>query len=172
MNERITKGACQKIKFPTKAFQSAQTGRIAKGAIWKLKDSVGMFSDLITIKSGKRVDKKEITKSIKVNLEGWMRNPWFEKFRKNPMDLAIVVKMNKYRFRHQDVDNVVKIVLDALKKNNTSDSTFLFEDDSQVARLLVWKMEREEDPYYNTDQLIISFRAYDSTKQMEMVNEG
>jgi len=172
MKERITKGACQKIKFPTKAFQSAQMGRITKGAIWKLKDSVGMCSDLITIKSGKKVDKKETTKSIKVNLERWMENLGFEKFRKNPMDLAIVVKMNKYRFRHQDVDNVVKIVLDALKKNNKSDSAFLFEDDSHVVRLLVWKMEREEDPYYNTDQLIISFRAHDPTKQMEIVNEG
>jgi Holliday junction resolvase RusA-like endonuclease len=148
-----------------------QSGRITKGAIWKLKDSIGIYADLITVKSGKEADKKETTKNIKLNLEKWAGNPKFEKFRKVPMDLAIVIKMNKYRFRHQDVDNIVKIVLDALKKNNKSDTIFLFEDDSQVVRLLVWKMKREEDFYYNTDQLIISFREHDSRKQMEMIKE-
>jgi hypothetical protein len=33
-------------------------------------------------------------------------------------------------------------------------------------------MEREEYPYYDTDELIISFRRHDSAEQMEMVSEG
>jgi Holliday junction resolvase RusA-like endonuclease len=148
-----------------------QRGRIARGPVWRLKGSIGFCLGLITVKSGK-VSRKRFIEDLKRYLEVWVRNPAFEELRKSAIDLAIVVKMDEYRFKHQDVDNVVKIVLDALKKGGESDPIYLFEDDSQVARLLVWKMKREEDYCYDTDQLAISFRKHNPAEQMEMVKEG
>ena len=46
-------------------------------------------------------------------------------------------------------------------KEKAGDPCFLFRDDSQIARLLVWKIEREEQPGWNTDSLTISFRVHD-----------
>lgn len=132
---------------------------------------MGVFSDLITLKTG-RINKKETLKGIKKNLEDWIKNPHFNEIRKEKLDLAIVAIVNRQRMEKQDVDNISKIVLDALKKNDRLDfkkDVFLFYDDSQIVRLLVQKVQREEEENYTTDGLIISFRKHDPQKQMILV---
>ncbi|MDP1728797.1 MAG: RusA family crossover junction endodeoxyribonuclease [archaeon] len=86
------------------------------------------------------------------------------------LDVAIVVHVNKQRYDSQDVDNVAKVVLDALKKNkNFPDESYLFGDDSHVIRLLVQKVKRTEDNESETDQLSISIREHNSEKDMKIV---
>jgi len=83
--------------------------------------------------------------------------------------LTIVVEVNKQRMQEQDVDNVAKVVIDALKRDeNIRPGAFLFYDDTQIARLLVYKISREEDEIYDTDKYIISFRRHDPNKQMSL----
>ena len=60
-----------------------------------------------------------------------------------------------------------KVICDALKKRK-GDNRFLFDDDSQIVRLLVWKILRKEDPLWDTDSYDISFRVYDSNKPMTL----
>ena len=151
-----------------------KTGRISKipdGLKIKLEDSMGFSSDLVTIKTSK-INRIETIKTLKTNLESWMKNPYFNELRNEKLDLAIVAIINKQRMKRQDVDNVLKVVLDALKKNdklNFKKDAFLFYDDSQIVRVLVQKVERVEDPNYETDQLVISFRKHDPNKQMILV---
>jgi len=59
-------------------------------------------------------------------------------------------------------------VIDALKKTD-EDPRFLFYDDCQVARLLVWKLQAVEHVGWNTDSLTISFRVHDAGKRMIML---
>lgn len=142
-------------------------GKILKGPISELEDSKGLFSDLIATKTG--VDKKKTIESIKKNLASWMKKEDFNRFRSERLDLAIVARVNKQRMKQQDVDNIAKVVLDALRRNKKvgfKRDVFLFYDDSQVVRLLVYKIPREEDEMYDTDGLDISFRIYDHQKQM------
>lgn len=150
-----------------------KTGRISKipnGLKARLEDSIG-FSDLVTIRtSGK--NRIETIKILKTNLEGWIKNSCFNELRKEKLDLAIIAIVNKQRMKRQDVDNILKIVLDALKKNdklNFKKDAFLFYDDSQIVRVLIQKVERVEDENYETDGLIISFRKHDPDKQMILV---
>lgn len=148
-------------------------GRIKKGPSPALEDATGMAADLITLKTGKP-NKNETVEKIKTNLENWMGNVGFDELRGKLLDIAIVAKVNKQRMETQDLDNIAKIVLDSLKKNDKLDfkrDTFLFKDDSQVVRLLVYKMPREEDELYSTDELVISFREHDSKKQMILVEK-
>jgi Holliday junction resolvase RusA-like endonuclease len=137
----------------------------------KLDGSIAVFSDLITVKTGK-INKTETIKMIKTNLESWIKNPLFNEFRNEKLDLAVIAIVNKQRMKKQDVDNVLKVVLDALKKNdklNFKKDAFLFYDDSQIVRVLVQKVERVEDLNYETDQLVISFRKHNPNKQMILV---
>jgi len=149
-------------------------GRISKipnGLKVKLESSIGCFSDLVTIKTGK-INRLETIKALKTNLESWMKNPHFSELRKDKLDLAIVTIVNKQRMKTQDVDNILKVVLDALKKNNKLNfkkNAFLFYDDSQIVRVLIQKVERVEDKDYETDELVISFRKHDPNKQMILV---
>ena len=151
-----------------------KTGRISKipnGLKVNLEGSIGGFSDLVTVKTGK-INKTETIKMIKTNLESWMKNPLFNEFRNEKLDLAVIAIVSKQRMKKQDADNVLKVVLDALKKNdklNFKKDAFLFYDDSQIVRVLVQKVERVEDPNYETDQLVISFRKHDPNKQMILV---
>lgn len=149
-------------------------GRISKMSSYlkvRLKDSIAVFSDLITVKTGK-INRIETIKMIKTNLESWMKNPWLNELRNEKLDLAVIAIVNRQRMKRQDVDNILKVVLDALKKNDKIDfkkDAFLFYDDSQIVRVLVQKIERVKDPNYETDQLVISFRKYDPNKQMILV---
>ena len=144
-------------------------GKILKGPIFELEDSKGLVSDLIATKTG--VDKKKTMESIKKNLASWMENEDFNRFRSERLDLAIVARVDKQRMKQQDVDNIAKVVLDALKRNKKvgfKRDVFLFYDDSQVVRLLAYKIPREEDKMYDTDRLDISFRIHDPQKQMKL----
>ena len=132
-----------------------------------LEDNLGTFDDLVTIKTGGKYRSKVI-EQIRFNLESWMKNPYFESVRTSPLDLAIVARVSPGRMKNQDIDNIAKIVIDALKKSD-GDPRFLFHDDRQVVRLLVWKLQEEECTGYNTDSLTISFRIHDDRKQMVLV---
>lgn len=142
-------------------------GRISSRPYLVLKNSDGSFDDLVTIKTGGRY-KRAVMDVIKTNLGNWMQNPSFKDIRGKLLDLAIVARISARRMKSQDIDNLAKIVLDALKEKE-GDPCFLFRDDSQIARLLVWKIEREEQPGWNTDSLTISFRVHDDKKQMALV---
>jgi len=149
-------------------------GRASKGPTFELEDSKGLFSDLITTKTG--VNRKKTIESIKKNLASWMGKKDFNRFRNKRLDLAIAARVNKQRMKQQDVDNIAKVVLDALRRSDKAGfkrDVFLFYDDSQVVRLLVCKIPREEDEMYNTDGLDISFRIHDPQKQMilKLVNQ-
>lgn len=128
-----------------------------------LEDSEGSAGDLITIKTSR---KKDTIKDMTTNIKSWLENKHFTEFKNKEMDLAIVVYVNKQRMKMQDVDNIAKVVLDALKKPEP----YLFENDSQVIRLLVYKMLQKPVKDYNTDAVIISFREYNPDKQMILVD--
>ena len=142
-------------------------GRTGSSPPLVLEDSEGSFYDLVTIKTGSKY-KKEITDTVKTNLWSWMQNPNFKDIRGKSLDLAIVASVNPSRMKTQDIDNIAKVVLDALKKR-AGDSSFLFHDDYQIVRLLIWKIQSEKRPMYNTDSLSISFRVHDNKKQMILI---
>ena len=147
--------------------------RTSKGPILKLDGAIGICSDLITVKTGK-IKRNATIQKIKINFENWVKNKNFDGFRKELLDLAIVAKVNKQRMNKQDLDNLAKVVLDALKKDPKSDfkpEAFLFFDDAQIVRLLVYKIPREEDDRYDTDGLIISFRKHAPEREMELEKE-
>ncbi|MCD6575605.1 MAG: RusA family crossover junction endodeoxyribonuclease [Nanoarchaeota archaeon] len=132
-----------------------------------LKDDEGMFHDLIVIKSTK---KKEINNTIKEHLNEWMDNPHF-KDKSKKFDVAIVIYVDNFRMKKQDVDNISKVVLDALKKSKNPKEPHLFEDDSQVVRLLIYKLPSKRTRDYNTNSLVISFREHNPSKQMILVKK-
>jgi Holliday junction resolvase RusA-like endonuclease len=142
-------------------------GRSGSGPYLTLESNDGSFDDLVTVKTGGRY-KIAVTDVIRNNLESWMKNPYFETIRDQPLDLAIVARIIPKRMRSQDIDNLAKVVLDALKKKE-GDPRFLFHDDSQIVRLIVWKIKRQEQEGWNTDSLTISFRIHDDKKQMVLV---
>ena len=144
-------------------------GKALKGPVWMLEGSEGLFSDLIATKTRDKVNREKTIESIKKNLSSWMKTKYFNKFRNQRLDLAIIARVNKQRMEKQDVDNIAKVVLDALRKKDKAGfkwDAFLFYNDSQVVRLLVYKIPREEDEMYDTDGLDISFRIHDPQKQM------
>ena len=147
----------------------ATVGKKRTGPPLELEDSEGSFADLITVKTGWRY-KSELVEEIRSNLRHWMLNPSFDSIRDKPLDLAIVVRTLPRTMRSQDVDNIAKRVLDAMKEQKGSnDKGFLFRDDSQIVRLLVYKMESEEEPGWKTSSMDISFRVHDSNRQMVLV---
>ncbi|NOQ34238.1 MAG: RusA family crossover junction endodeoxyribonuclease [Methanosarcinales archaeon] len=94
---------------------------------------------------------------------------WMEKFpylhdANEKIDLAIVVYRRVGYLKRQDLDNIAKIVLDALKG-------YLFKDDSQIVRLLLVKNEAKLLAEYETDSLVISFRIHDPERDMILINE-
>jgi len=133
----------------------------------ELEDSFGTFDDLVTIKT-RGSYRKEIIERVRCNIGSWMNNPVFNQVRSSSLDLAIIARINPRRINSQDVDNIAKVVIDALKKTE-GDPRFLFYDDCQVVRLLIWKIPEQEAAGYNTDSLTISFRVYDDHKQMTLV---
>jgi len=142
-------------------------GRTGSGPFLVLEDSLGTSDDLITIRT-KGIYRKETIEEIRRNIESWMKNPDFESVRSLPLDLAIVARVSPSRMKKQDIDNIAKVVIDALKKAE-EDPRFLFYDDSQVIRLLVWKLLETKYAGYNTDTLTISFRVHDNRKQMILI---
>jgi len=142
-------------------------GRTGSKLFLELEDSFGTFDDLVTIKT-RGEHRKEIIEQIRGNIGSWMNNPDFESVRSSSLDLAIIARVSPRRMKNQDIDNIAKVVMDALKKSE-GDPRFLFYDDRQVVRLLVWKLEEAKCAGYNTDTLTISFRVHDNRKQMTLV---
>lgn len=139
-------------------------GKTGSPPFLQLEDSIGVSGDLGEVKTGTKY-RKETINTIKTNLSNWMLNENFQPYRGSQIDLAIVVKISPLRLRKQDIDNIAKVICDALKKRK-DDNRFLFDDDSQIIRLLVWKILRKQDPLWDTDSYDISFRVHDSNKPM------
>jgi Holliday junction resolvase RusA-like endonuclease len=144
-------------------------GRMGMDSPLLLEDAFGSAGDLVEIKSGTKY-RCEVRKILKCNLEAWMKTPGFDEIRSQFLDLAVVARVNEKRIKRQDVDNIAKIVLDALKETE-GDPRFLFRDDSQIVRLLVWKIRKTDSPDYETDSIAISFRKHDPDKQMILVRQ-
>ena len=128
-----------------------------------LEDSEGTFGDLITVKT-KSETKKKMIEEIRSSQGSWMEKfPHLHDINKK-IDLSIVVYRRVGYLKRQDLDNIAKVVLDALKGH-------LFEDDSQIVRLLLVKKEAELLAGYDTDSLVISFRIHDPKRDMILINE-
>ena len=143
-------------------------GKTGSPPFLQLEDSIGVSGDLGEVKTGSEY-RKEMINTIKTNLSNWMANNNFEPIRGQQLDLAIVIKLSPYRFKKQDADNIAKVICDALKIQR-GDNRFLFNDDSQIIRLLIWKIQRVEDPLWETDSYDISFRTHDSNKPMILIH--
>ncbi len=128
-----------------------------------LEDSEGTFGDLITVKTKGKTRSKMI-EEIRSSQGSWMEKfPHLHDISKK-IDLSIVVYRRVGYLKRQDLDNIAKIVLDALKG-------CLFNDDSQIVRLLLVKKEAELLAGYDTDSLVISFRIHDPKRDMILINE-
>ena len=128
-----------------------------------LEGSEGSFGDLITVKT-KSETKTEMIKEIQSSQGSWMEKFPHLRDTDKKIDLAIVVYRRVRYLKRQDLDNIAKVVLDALKG-------CLFGDDSQIVRLLLVKKEAELLAGYDTDSLVISFRVHDPEKDMILINE-
>lgn len=124
----------------------------------------GYLADIVT------GDKKYTVTNIRENTDRLKVHPLIDKLRREQLDVAIIVQIQNQSFLRQDVDNIAKVVLDALKKSKKEDNfSHLFEDDRQIVRLLIYKMRRIENPDYNTCQISISVRKHDPTKEMKLI---
>jgi len=143
-------------------------GKTGSPPFLQLTDSIGVSGNLGEIRTGSKY-RKETIDTIKTDLGNWMGNNDFQPIRGQQVDLAVVIKLCPYRFNNQDADNIAKVICDALKKRR-GDDRFLFNDDSQIIRLLIWKIQRVEDPLWETDSYDISFRIHDSSKSMILIH--
>jgi len=143
--------------------------KFAMGRSLVLQGSPGFISDLITVKTGDRTNFSKTREELFSNLKSWMNNVNFNDFRREILDMAIVIYVDSMRYKTQDCDNIAKLVLDTLKKDKDS-SDYLFEDDSQIIRLLVYKIKAEENEQFETNQMVISFRKHNPNKQMILEN--
>ena len=124
-----------------------------------LKDA-GYSNQLEEIKTSKK-KRQEMIKEIRIDLQHWMENKGFDSIRDEQLDIAIVFYLNESRLNRQDVDNLAKVVLDGLQKDKTNpDLPYLFTDDSQVIRLLLYKIRKTDDERFDTDQLYVSVRKH------------
>jgi Holliday junction resolvase RusA-like endonuclease len=123
----------------------------------------GSFADLITIKTGTKT-KKQVIEEFSRNTEIWQKTFPYLRNKDAKIDLAIVIYRKPHFIRRQDVDNIAKVVMDALKGN-------LFLDDSQIVRLLVYKLDAKHVESHDTDSVAISFRLYNPNKQMNLFSK-
>lgn len=133
------------------------TAKVSNGFFVVLEDSVSC-NDLIKVYTSKK-RKKEMIQMIRGNIQSWTSNPLLNSLKDKLLDLAIVVYCDKHRYKRQDVDNIAKIILDALK-------TKLYTDDNQIIRLLLEKKERTDVEEADSDEICISIREHNPKKQM------
>ena len=118
-------------------------------------------------------NKQSTIKTLRGSLSIEKDNLSLKQLQKEKLDVAIVAYLQNSSYHRQDVDNIAKTVLDALKKPKIDDGIhYYFEDDDQIVRLLVYKKERKEDLEANTCQLSISIRKHDPTKEMNLIVKG
>lgn len=122
-----------------------------------LEESEFYSNYLVTIKTSNK--KTTIEKIQEINEP---KN--IESLKNEKLDLAIVYYTDKTRFKTQDVDNVAKIVLDALKKSKKFSG--FFKDDSQIVRLLVYKKLKREIKDHDNHEVLVSFRKHNPSKNM------
>jgi len=144
-------------------------GRTGSPPFLRLEDSHGFAGDLGVVKTGTKY-RKEMIDTIKNNLSYWMANSDFGQIRGEQLDLAIVVKLSPQRLKTQDVDNIAKVICDALKRRR-GDKRFLFDNDCQIVRMLVLKIQRRENPQWDTDSYDISFRVHDGNRPMNLIED-
>lgn len=117
-----------------------------------------------------RTNEEEKTiEELRRDLEIWVKNELFDEIRGEDIDLAIVFEPADPD-NDVDVDNFVKPVISALQNHEKDDrDRHLIEDDSQIKRLLVHKLETQDrsEPY-DEPRLSISFREYNPKRQMIM----
>lgn len=135
------------------------TAKINTNECLVLEDLEGSFEDLITVKT-KNKTKKKMIEEIRLSQGSWMEKFPHLRDTDKKIDLAIVVYRRVGYLKRQDLDNIAKIVLDALKGR-------LFGDDSQIVRLLLVKKEAELLAGYDTNSLVISFRVHDPELQKQ-----
>jgi len=101
--------------------------------ILRLKDCIGCSSEILIVLTSK---KKDSIKKIRLALKEWMLNKTFSFLKSSLIDLSIVVYLDSIsynRYNKQDLDNISKVVLDALSKDKKDVlQPYLFENDSQV----------------------------------------
>lgn len=136
----------------------------------------GRFILPFKIKSSNRY-KKEMKKTIREEIKDYFKNKKFDQHKKTDLDLAIHLEVSDKDHSDQDLDNVQKIVLDALQKDKDKDPNkdpswnYLYEKDARICRILVLKSKKEvypDDPGIDTVSATISFRIHKPTKQMKM----
>lgn len=127
-----------------------------------LEDAEFYDGDLIDIHTTKR---SEMIKKIRENLS-IHKSP--EHLKKALLDVAIVLHVRKGRYKTQDLDNIAKIVVDALEKPKDPNDKFpyLYENDNQIIRLLLYKIQRKDQLDAETSQLSISARKHNPHKNM------
>ena len=125
------------------------------------------FSNHLDVVLTSKERRKDMIHEIRVDLQHWMENKGFNDIRDELLDIAIVFYLNTSRMKRQDVDNLAKVVLDGLQRDKSEpELPYLFADDSQVVRLLLYKIRKTDDEHYDTDQLYISVRKHNPKKQM------
>lgn len=148
-----------------KKIKNKKTRKTAQDYYYFLEGSLerGIFhGDLIAIKTTDK--RRKMIEEIRKNLA---ITPKKEELVNELLDLAIVVHTHPLRYKNQDLDNIAKIVLDALKKQKEGNSEhYFFNDDRQIVRLLIQKIQRIEDKEFETDQLSVSIRKHDPFKEM------
>ncbi len=137
------------------------------GNAWVLKDREGRWNYLGEIITGSEEERDKCINKIRNDADVFKRTG-FDKFRNAKLDFAIFLEVTPQRYSKQDLDNVQKVVFDALQRKNNPSGNYLYEDDNQICRVVAWKVEREPVEESNTDSLTISFRIHDPSKQMIM----
>lgn len=145
-------------------------GRASSGNHLVLEDCIGSFGHLIDIITKKK-SKQAMKNDIRTSFSNYFKNDNFKELKKAQLDLAIHLEVESRRFNKQDLDNIQKIVLDALQKDKNDPLwDYLYENDSQVCRILVWKMKKVKVLDYNSASMTISFRVHAPSKQMIMIS--
>ncbi len=136
--------------------------RVAGHLYLFLEDAEFYDGDLIDIHTTKR---REMIKKIRTNLSAH-KPP--EHLKRALLDVAIVLHVRKGRYKTQDLDNIAKIVVDALEKPNNEEDKhpYLYENDNQIIRLLLYKIQRKDQLDAETSQLSISARKHNPNKDM------
>ncbi len=162
------------VKITNMQKNSIYASRCSSGNHKVLKDCLGSNGSLIEIITSP-ILKKSMVKEIRENFGEYFKNEKSKEARYAGalIDLAIFLEVDINNFKNQDLDNIQKVVLDALQKDKADPSwNYLYENDSQVCRILVWKVEKKEikvlNEKYNTASMTISFRIHDPLKQMIM----
>ncbi len=133
-----------------------------------LEDSY-ISSDLITTHTSK---KEEMIGEIRCNLAHWFKNETVRQLMHKKVDIGLGMFICKQKLDRQDVDNVCKVILDAISKRGKDDEgPYLLDNDNQVIRLLIYKQEstRAEELGSCTDQMTLSIREHDPDKQMILI---